>query len=103
MMQREWEEKERWAGMNCGRRELWVRSAVVFFHLLFHQQTKKLNPRHAPSFTFFTHHDYPQGAPVQRIDIRVEEGREVGFRLAVLESELLLSVRITNPPQLEEI
>ena len=49
MMQHEWEEKERWAGVNCGRRKLWV-SAVVFLHLPCHQQTKKLNPRRASSF-----------------------------------------------------
>ena len=69
MRQREWEEMVRWAGVNCGGRDLRVRSAafegstsirgdvdirgtieIVGLRLLFHQQNKKTQPCRASSF-----------------------------------------------------
>ena len=98
MMQREWE-KERWAGVNCGRGELWVQPAVVFLHLLCHPQQKNSTlaaPLRSRIATV---------VKALRFNASTSELRTVRSRilLAVLESELLLSVRIANPPQLEEI
>ena len=97
MMQHEWEEKERWAGVNCGRRKLWV-SAVVFLHLPCHQQTKKLNPRRASSFK-------SRDVKELRFNASTSELRRVSSRISPrsVKSELLQSIRVANPPQLEEI
>ena len=76
-----------------------MRSAVVFLHLLCHQQQKNSTlaaPLRSKIATVVKE---------LRFNASTSELRrlEVEFRLAVLEPELLQSIRVANPPQLEEI